>query len=299
MKKELKVNQDFSLVNAKYKLNTSEIKFILNAISQIDSIKDEVLKEYQIKVSELEQKLQAEQNSTRLKQFAKKLMSKPLEVPVENGFLIFNWFSKIRYFENEKIFKVRIDEDLKPYLLQLKERFVSYNLKYILPLTSSYSVRIYQLLKEYENLKIRYFDLKELQELLKVPKSFVPYGKFKQKVLKVAERELKEHTDIYFDLEEEKIGRKVTKLIFKIRQNINNTKNVPSLFENETNEYTQYLDRSCTFKKVFYDKIRVITPYADGSLKVEFTSSLSQNGKDEKPIVTFKNLEEFTQNLRK
>ena len=29
------VNQDYPLVNAKYKLNTSELKFILTAISQI------------------------------------------------------------------------------------------------------------------------------------------------------------------------------------------------------------------------------------------------------------------------
>ena len=227
---KLTVNQDYPLVNAKYKLNVSEIKFILTAISQIDSKNDEVLKEYTIKVTDLEKKLQVEQNTTRLKQFAKKLMSKPLEIPTEDGgFIVFNWFSKIRYYPEERLFRARIEEDLKPYLLQLKERFVSYHLQYIIPLTSTYSIRIYQLIKEYEKLTKRYFDVDELQDILQVPKSYRPYGKFKQKVLKVAQAELKEHTDIYFDFDEEKTGKKVTRLIFRIYKSRSENKEQPTI----------------------------------------------------------------------
>ena len=227
---KLTVNQDYPLVNAKYKLNVSEIKFILTAISQIDSKNDEVLKEYTIKVTDLEKKLQVEQNTTRLKQFAKKLMSKPLEVPTEDGgFIVFNWFSKIRYYPEERLFRVRIDEDLKPYLLQLKERFVSYHLQYIIPLTSIYSIRIYQLLKEYEKLTKRYFDVDELQDILQVPKSYRIYNRFKEKVLKVAQAELKEHTDIYFTFDEEKTGKKVTRLIFRIYKSRSENKEQPTI----------------------------------------------------------------------
>ena len=219
MNKSMTVSQDFPLVNAKYKLKTSEMKFILCAMTQLDSKNDEILKEYEIKVSELEQKLQTEQNETRLKQFAKKLMSKPLEVATEDGWIVANWFSDIEYIRGQAKFKVRFSEKLKPYLLQLKERFVTYNLKYILPLTSTYSVRIYQLLKEYEKLTKRYFDVEELMEVLQVPKSYRSYTNFNAKVLQVAKRELLEHTDICFDMEEDKTGRKVTKLIFRIYKN--------------------------------------------------------------------------------
>jgi len=239
MKNRNVVKQDYRLINGRYKLNTSEIKFILTAIAQID-VDDDDFQEYEIKVSELEQRLQTEQNETRLKQFAKRLLSKPLEIPTDDGWAVFNWFSKIQYVRGQAKFIVRIDKDLKPYLLELKKRFVKYNLKYILPLTSNYSIRIYQLLKEYQKLEKRTFTVTELQELLQVPKSLKIYNRFKEKVLKVAHEELKEHCDIYFEKIDYKLGteikqgKKVTEIVFKIKTNKELLeKEQPSLFDNQ------------------------------------------------------------------
>ena len=233
MKNRNIVKQDYQLVNARYKLNTSEIKFIMTAIAQINA-DDEEFQEYEIKVSELEQKLQAEQNETRLKKFAKKLLSKPLEIPTQDGWIVANWFADIEYVRGQAKFKVTISEKLKPYLLELKKRFVKYNLKYILPLTSNYSIRIYQLLKEYEKLQKRTFTVAELQELLQVTKSLKRYSQFKQKVLKVAEKELIENCDIFFEFEEIKQQRKVNEILFRIKTNKELLeKEQPSLFDNQ------------------------------------------------------------------
>jgi len=216
------VKQDYKLVNAKYDLNLNEIKIILNAISEINA-GDSSFKTYKIKLSDLSQELQNQSllnNHTRIKKFCEDLMKKPLYIP-ESGknFLVVNWFQSIRYLHNEGSFEYRISEELKPYLLELKERFVQYSLRYILPLKSTYSIRIYQLLKEYEKLKERIFKLEELYDILQVPKSIKRYDNFKRKVLQVAERELKEHCDIYFEFEEIKKGRKVSEILFKIKKN--------------------------------------------------------------------------------
>jgi len=244
MKKRNIVKQDYHLVNAKYKLNTSELKFILSALTQID-IDDKEFTEYEIKVSELEDKLQSKQNETRLKQFAKKLLSKPLEVPTDKGWIVFNWFADIEYISGQSKFKVSISEKLKPYLLELKARFVKYNLKYILPLSSNYSIRLYQLFKEYEKLTKRTFTVEELQGILQVPKSFKRYSQFKQKVLNVAEKELIQHCDIFFEYEEIKKGRKVTELFFRIKPNDKNKiKNQPKLFETIENKFSKYYGRN-------------------------------------------------------
>ena len=246
MKNRNIVKQDYHLVNAKYKLNTSEIKFIMTVLAQVD--KDDVdFKEYEIKISELEAKLQSEQNETRLKQFAKKILSKPLEVPTNDGWVIFNWFEHIEYLRGHSKFKVSISKKLKPYLLELKERFVKYNLKYILPLTSNYSIRLYQLLKEYETLTRRTFTVTELQDLLQVPPSLKIYNRFKEKVLVIAEKELIENCDIFFEFEEIKDGRKINEILFRIKPNSKNIeKNQPTLISVPDNPFSRFFGCSIT-----------------------------------------------------
>lgn len=290
MKKSMTVSQNFALVNAKYKLNTSEMKFILTAITQLDSKTDTVLQEYEIKVSELEERLQAEQNETRLKQFAKKLMSKPLEVPTDDGWIVANWFSDIEYIRGQAKFKVRFSEKLKPYLLELKERFVAYNLKHILPLTSTYSVRIYQLLKEYEKLTKRYFEVEELMELLQVPKSYKVYADFNRKVLQIAERELKEHTDIYFTYEEEKEGRKVSRLVFRIYANTHKKEAEEArLFDAQApKDYSNLYGMNCKIKDNICEHLLVVTPLADGSINCGFRSGENYHFESVKELLKFK-----------
>ena len=291
MNKSMTVTQDFALVNAKYKLTSSEMKFILTALTQLDSKSDTVLQDYVIKISELEKKLQVEQNETRLKSFAKKLMMKPLEVPTATGWIVANWFSDIEYIRGEAKFKVRFSEKLKPYLLELKKRFVSYNLKYILPLTSTYSVRIYQLLKEYEKLNKRYFSVDELQELLQVPPSYKKkYNDFKKKVLQVAEKELKEHCDIYFTLEEEKEGRKVSRLIFRIYKNSHKADTEKArLFDIQApKDYSNLYGMNCKINGSICEHLLVVTPLADGSINCSFRSGEHYHFQNTKELLKLK-----------
>jgi len=243
------VVQKYNLVNARYKLNTSETKFVITALTQLNKDDDE-LKEYSISAKELELRLGVQQNETRLKQLAKKLMSKPLEVPTADGWLITNWFSDIEYIKGEARFLVRFSMKLKPYLLQYKERFVKYNIVNIINLSSEYSIKIYQLLKEYEKATKRTFTVEELQELLQVPKSFLRYDNFKSRVLKVAEKELIENCDIFFEFEEIKTGRKVTEILFRIKKNVKQQeeKQETKLFEDT--EMDKYL-KTFINKKIY------------------------------------------------
>lgn len=306
MKNRNVIKQDYQLVNAKYKLNTSEIKFILTVLAQIDT-DDKRFSTYEIKVSELEDKLQSEQNETRLKQFAKKLMSKPLEVPTNDGWIVFNWFSKIQYVRGQSKFIVRIDDDLRPYLLELKERFVKYNLGYILPLTSNYSIRLYQLLKEYEKLTCRTFKLTELQEILQVPKSLLVYADFKRKVLQVAEKELIENCDIFFEYEELKEGRKVDKILFRIKPNYRNISKPSTLFDvGHISEFSRFYGRSISTVRGTKTLLKIENPtnerpvyrlfYLDGSwsdlaLKSEVLFALGEISADD--LVTLSDLSEI------
>lgn len=248
------VVQDNNLINSKYKLLTSELKFILIVIAQLKK-EDTEFTEYTINVSQLEEKLQAEQNETRLKQFGKRLLSKPLEIPTDDGWILANWFSDIEYKRGQSSFKVSISNKLRPYLLQLKDTFTKYNLKYIIPLTGIYSMKLYQYLKEceFKKDKRRTFVVEELMELMQVPPSLKNYADFKRKVLQVAEKELKENCDIYFEKidyklgTEIKIGKKVNEIVFKIKQNPKfseaKEENQPKLFDVELSDLQKDLQK--------------------------------------------------------
>jgi len=286
MKKGKKVVvQDFNLINARYKLTTNEIKFIMTALSQVNSIEDEILKDYEIKVSDFENMTDSEQNITRLKQFSKKLMMKPLELPASDGWLVVNWFSDIEYVHSESKFLVRFSEKLKPYLLNIKKRFVAYDLKNILALSSGYSIRIYQLLKEYEKFGKRTFELEELQDILSVPSSFKAYGNFNEKVLKVAVKDLFEHSDIYFDIEEIKEGRKVIKLVFRIHKRAK--KEITKPIE-KPKDYSHLLGINCEVLGVFCDHLQLVTPLNDGSLNCKFSNGKQFVFKNEKNLLSYK-----------
>ena len=149
-------------------------------------------------------------------------MSKPLEVSTEDGWKIFNWFAHIEYSKKNNMLECSVSPKLKPYLLELKENFKSYDLKYILDMQSEYSIRIYELLKKSEKMGYLEIDLVELQELLQVPDSFKVYADFKRKVLQPTSIEIAKYTDIYFEFKEIKSGRKVAKIKFIIKKNIQN-----------------------------------------------------------------------------
>lgn len=142
-----------------------------------------------------------------------------------------------------------------------------------MPLSSNYSIRLYQLFKEYEKLTKRTFTVEELQELLQVPKSLKVYSNFKEKVLKVAEKELIENCDIFFEYEEIKQGRKVTEILFRIKPNEEIKESVQgTLFDVPTNKYSKYYGRSVstaagtkTVLEIVREKDGFVIRYLDGT----------------------------------
>jgi plasmid replication initiation protein len=215
------IKQGYEIINSRYKMTASETKFVLGAIAQI-KMEDEDFHEYIIPVADLEDKLKFAKNKhSRMKAFAKSLMSKPLDLDTGNGFEVYNWFSKIKYVNSEAVFKVHIHKDLKPFLLNLSERITKTDLQHVIQLKSNYAIRIFHLLKEYEKIGHREFELSKLHELMQTPKSYQKlYTNFKQKVLDIAVKEINLYTDIKVSYKEsQKIRKKVTHIDFIIHKN--------------------------------------------------------------------------------
>jgi len=282
--------QEYSLVNSKYKLNPAEIKFVMLAISKIDSKnKSDFKEEYFIPKAEISSAFGTQQDTTHLKTFAKKLMSKPLEIETSTGWVIFNFFSKVEYIRNDGLFKVRIDGDLKPYLLELKENFVKTDLKYIMNMTSQYAVRMYQLLKQSQKLGGRDFILSELQDVLQVPKSYTKkYNHFKEKVLDVAVEQINKNTDFKVRYEVKKIGRRVNEINFYIKTKEKDEVQSSKLFNAEVTEIPEQVSLVMGTYGFKNDESFYI-PFTDGSFNLEKEDGSKQFFKSLKQLKFFVN----------
>lgn len=112
------------------------------------------------------------------------------------------------------------NEELAPLIREQKGHFLRYKLYNTIYLKSFNQQRIYELLKQYERVGVRIIDLKDLREYLSIEEHEYPvWYNFSRDVLKVAQKALKEYTDICFEYEPIKRGRPVVAVKFTITKN--------------------------------------------------------------------------------
>jgi len=204
-----------------YQLTRIEQLFVLSVISLIEP-NDENFKTYKIRIKEFIDllKLEGQSKYYDLPKITKGLMSKVIEIKNPHSLLQVCWFSSVEHKIGKGIIEVEFSPKLLPYLIDLKENFVTYALKQVAILSSKYSIRIYELLKQYSYKKIFEISLPEFRILIGIEEGSYPlYNNLKERVLKTAQKELNKKSDISFKFEEIKTGRKVTALKFVINAN--------------------------------------------------------------------------------
>lgn len=164
-----------------------------------------------------------ELNIPQLKATSKSILKKTVNIPLRSG-----GFAEIALFDT---FIVDKDKDGKwfveigasnaalPFMFNFKDRYFKYELWNALRLTAPSHVRIYELLKQYENIGRREIRVDDLQEM--VGTSYNRWDRFKKSVLDSSQQALKETTDIAFTYERGKTGTggKWISIIFNIMHN--------------------------------------------------------------------------------
>lgn len=240
------VTKSNMLIEANYKLGVVEQKIILCLASNIQPT-DSDFKTYTLPIKEFHQLLglKGSPKYSELRQITKELMQKVFEIRIGNKVAQVAWLSFVAYNETEGTIDIRFDPFLRPYLLQLKREFTSYRLENVVKLKSSYAIRIYELLKQYEKVQERTFLLMNLRKMLGAEDVYPAYGNFKQRVLIPAQKELKQKTDISFEFEEVKVGRRVDRVRFFINSKKKDSEEQLSLFEDiqKTSEFSEQVKK--------------------------------------------------------
>jgi hypothetical protein len=198
--------------HGQYQLTAKESKVILYLISKIDPIKQKRLHEQTVPVKELESILKEEGKKwgglyKEMKAFQRRMMGKLIEFPtdIEVGGRklpgMVNWFQSIAPVKNDKgevSIEFLFSEKLKPFLLDLKE-YVSIDLLELLPLKSSFSIRMFQVFRAHRNRMAAHqkksmlrYEIEELKSLLGISGKYEDYRNFRKKVLTVVEKEMQQ-----------------------------------------------------------------------------------------------------------
>jgi plasmid replication initiation protein len=223
----LVTKSNFFIMNTSYDLSLEEQKLILTLASMVQP-NDEEFKSYEFKIKDFMKLLGVEDKSkyTKIPKITRELMKKVFEIKEGNKLIQTAWLSGAVYEKGSGMVILRFNPDLKPYMLKLNTMFTQYKLVNILSMKSKYSPRIYEILKcnEFKKQGCIEIEVIELRKLLRTENIYHQYQDFKRKVIMQAQKELNIKTDINFDFEELKTGRKVTSLKFYIRSNKANNK---------------------------------------------------------------------------
>jgi len=226
-KAEIVTLRDFKVVKhnnliqrSRYELSTQEQKIILYLITKIKP-EDTELELYEFNIKDFCEICGIDETSgknyTNLKKAVGKLTEKIIWVTLDNGDeTVIRWIERPYINRKNGIVKIKLDELMRPYLLQLKEHFTAYNLYYTLAMKSKYSIRIYELLKSYENISKYTVNIAELKKMISAEK-YEMYKDFRVNVLDIALKEINDFSDIAVGYEVEKKGPKADKIIFKIK----------------------------------------------------------------------------------
>ncbi|MEI8209900.1 MAG: replication initiation protein [Methylococcales bacterium] len=212
------VTQANELVESRYNMTMGEQRLIFTMIARIQP-EDEDFKPYRISLSELAEFLGINKNHiyADCKKITRKLLEKVVEIQESGRLLQTHWVSSADYIDGTGMVNLTFDPMLKPYLLQLKGNFTSSKLEMLLSFKSQYTMRMYTLLKQYERLKERELDLQLLRSTLGIGKDqYKRYNDFKKDILESTQKELKAKSDLTFEFDEIKYGRRVGAIRFRI-----------------------------------------------------------------------------------
>lgn len=250
------VKKSHHLVNARLDFTITEIRLFTLMVSWISN-DDEDFKVYEIPLKDFIDTFNIKNKNIykELELTTDRLIKKIVKIPIEE-------WGRQKIFKTSLVssFKYNVDgtgvveatfhPDLKPYLIRLKNRFLMYDMKNVLNISSANSIRMYELLKSFEGIKERTFEVQELKEILGVENKYDRYYNFKKRIIEQAQKDLIKHTDIAFTFDEIKKPWKKTveKMRFYISANLSNkpktSKAKPLLhIEDEAKEFPKWVIR--------------------------------------------------------
>ena len=233
MNQKLIVCKANEVIEAGYRLSLNEQRVVLACIGQVNSM-EELLKtdEFELSAKDFAKLygISEDRAYSELQEVAKNLYQRSLTIhnpdpkrpklkKIET-----RWISSIGYLPEDGKIILCFAQKLLPYLSQLKGTFTRYKLEHIGNMSSMYSIRLYELLAQWQSVGKREVEIDWLKTQFQLDESYDRMFDLKKRVLDPAVKDINENSNFNVMWEQRKTGRRVTHLIFTFAE-----KKVPKL----------------------------------------------------------------------
>jgi len=208
------VKKNNQVISASYNLSIHEQQCLLYCLTQIHTNAQELPDLFRI-----EAKLYAELfgiSVDKSYQTLKAVADTLFERYVVIDDLKTRWISSIRYKEGEGTVEIRIASDMKPYLIQLKKEFTTYDIRHTAGFTSKYAIRIYEWVIQWQNANEKQVEvfIPTLRDRLMLGDKYTRINDLQKKVIQPAITDINSHSNLKLSYKMVKKGRKFISVVF-------------------------------------------------------------------------------------
>jgi plasmid replication initiation protein len=215
--------QHNAITDARYEMSACEIDIVFALLSKLSS-HDKPGTMYLVRVRELELLTGRQWNYRQLLDSTEQLNSRIYHIEDKAKVLQISLLASAEYLKGKGVIELEISEKMRPYLIDLKSNFTSYQLQAVFSLTSKFAKRIYQFVSQWKDVgHTKTYTLDEFKFMLnlkdpkgKEPEQYVAIANFQRDVLKVAMSQINEHTDLRVSYELLKSSRAYDRIKFYV-----------------------------------------------------------------------------------
>lgn len=208
------------VVEASYTLTTIEQRLILSAIAQIpkgEPVTDEVI--YTVSVADLQKFGANETTAYRdLKESVSRLFDRSIVLRSSDRTSRTRWVQKIDFMDSRGVIGIRFSKDILPFLSNLSTEFTKYLASDLIGVTSTYAIRLYELLVQYQSIGKREISVVDLRWMFELQNKYPVWADLKRWVIDQAVKEINEFSPLSVTYETKKTGRKITSINLRFKQ---------------------------------------------------------------------------------
>lgn len=222
---KLEIRQHNAITTARYEMSAIEMDISFFLLSKLRS-NDTPGTKYQISVKEMEEATGRQWHHGQFLEATSALRSREYVFEDNKTILQVGLLASALHRKGEGLIELEISENIRPYLIDLKNNFTSFQLQAAFMLPSKWAKRIYQIISQWKDIgETKQYSIDELKVILhlKDPKNKEKekYGSialFKKNVLDIAVDQINKYTDLQTSYVMTKRGRNFTHLRFYVKK---------------------------------------------------------------------------------